>query len=210
MTRWTWPLKDCTPLLPDAPGTFGEVRAEDVHTGVDLYCELGTEVVAVEDGEVVAIEWFTGQHVATPDGVPATWWNDTQIVLIQGASGVVGYGEIDVAVQVGDRVVAGQTIGVVNKAVLRSFKGRPMVMLHLELYSQLVRDPASPVWAPSSTVWWAKGETKPEHLLDPTPLLGEGHTRFDLSTYDGKSCIDPFAPQKPARWWAVWGGVCPE
>lgn len=201
-----WPLKDCTPLLPDAPGCFGEERAEDVHTGVDLYCELGTKVVAIEDGEVVAVEWFTGQHVATPDGVPATWWNDTQVILVRGASGVFAYGEVSACVEVGGTVVAGQVIGVVDKAVLRSFKGRPMVMLHLELYSHLKVDPASPSWSPSHTAWWKKGDSKPQHLLDPTPHLGVGHMCFDLSAYDGTSFRDLSAPSKPSRWWAAWGG----
>jgi len=207
---WRWPLKNCTPLLPDEPGQFGSVRVNDTHTGVDLYCELHTEVVAVEDGEVVAIEWFTGQHVATPDGVPATWWNDTQIVLVQGASGVVGYGEMKALVAVGDKVAAGQTIGVVDQAVLRSFKGRPMVMLHVELYAQLITDPASPSWDPSHTAWWESGAERPEHLLDPTPFLGSGHEVFDLAAYDGLRFRDPDAPAKPSRWWAVWGGGAPE
>ena len=57
---WIWPLT-AAPLFPDEPGQFGTRRVEDVHTGVDLYCELGTEVRAVEAGEVVALEWFTGQ-----------------------------------------------------------------------------------------------------------------------------------------------------
>lgn len=203
---WTWPLRDRAPLLPDEPGLFGFERAEDVHTGVDLYCELGTEVVSVEDGVVVAVEWFTGQHVATPDGVPATWWNDTRVVLVEGDSGIVAYGEVSPRVQVGDRVVAGQTVAVVDTAVLRSFKGRPMVMLHVELYSHLVVDEASPAWAPSHTAWWEKGSPRPAHLLDPTPLLGRGLPCFDLSAYDGRSFRDPSAPSKPSRWWAVWGG----
>lgn len=206
---WRWPLKDRTPLLPDEPGRFGHVRYADVHTGVDLYCELGTEVVAVEAGRVVAVEWFTGRHVSTPSGEPATWWNDTQVVLVEGASGVVGYGEVSARVSPGDVVSAGQVVGVISTAVLQAFKGRPMVMLHLELYEELEVDPATPSWAPSHTAWWEKGAEKPAHLRDPTPHLGEGIPSFDLATYDGKAFRDYAAPSKPSRWWAVWGGKIP-
>ena len=198
---WPWPLKDREPLFPDEPGRFGFERAEDVHSGVDLYCELGTEVVAVEDGSVVAVEWFTGQHVLDPDGNPSSWWNDTQVVLVEGASGIVAYGEVSARVAPGDSVVAGQVVGVVDKAVLKSFKGRPMVMLHLELYGAKVPDDRG-----SLTTWWDKGTPKPPHLLDPTPLLGPG-PEFDLAAYDGRSFCDPQAPRKASRWWSAWGGV---
>lgn len=203
---WHWPLRDRAPLLPDAPGQFGSVRYADVHTGVDLYCELGTEVVAVEDGEVVVVEWFTGKNVAAPDGKPADWWNDTKVVMVRGASGIVAYGEVTPRVQVGDQVKAGQVIAVVDTAVLKPFKGRPMVMLHLELYERLVRDESAPSWSPSHSAWWEKGEPQPGHLLDPTPHLPDG-PRFDLSSYDGRMFRDPSSPEEPSRWWAVWGGA---
>ena len=198
---WTWPLRWRVPLLPDEPGRFG------------------TEVVAVEDGVVVAVEWFTGKHVRTPDGEPAGWWNDTQVVIVQGASGFVAYGEVTPTVPVGTRVRAGQPLAVVDTAVLRSFKGRPMVMLHLEVYSAIEADPKS--WAPSHTAWWEKRTPKPPNLHDPTPwLVASLHEytakfphpcdpssfHFDLSRYDGTSFRDPDAPSKPSRWWAVWGG----
>ena len=44
-----------------------------MHTGVDLYCNEGDEVRAMCDGQIVAIEWFTGPSVQMP------WWNDTNI-----------------------------------------------------------------------------------------------------------------------------------
>ncbi len=130
------------------------MRKSDVHTGVDLYCELGTEVVACEDGLVVLVDWFTGKNVKTfylEEGEPTAWWNDTWGVLIevrwvcllcflmiimnhthvtlQGPSGVINYGEIEPApgIVVGEMVQAGQVIGRITTAVLRSNKGRPMV-----------------------------------------------------------------------------------
>ena len=47
MVKWIWPLK-ASPILPDEPGLFGAVRKFDIHTGIDLYCEISTDVVAVE------------------------------------------------------------------------------------------------------------------------------------------------------------------
>ncbi len=97
------------------------------YIGVDLYCELGTRVIACEDGVVVSVCWFTGKNVLTDDGTPAAWWNDTMAVMIEGLSGVVVYGEVasgTVCVSVGDSVVAGTVIGAIDVPVLTSFKGR--------------------------------------------------------------------------------------
>ena len=67
---WLWPLKATTPMFPDEPGWFGAVRKSDIHTGIDLYCEQGTQIVAVEDGVVVHIEGFTGPNADDP----SPWW----------------------------------------------------------------------------------------------------------------------------------------
>jgi murein DD-endopeptidase MepM/ murein hydrolase activator NlpD len=132
-------------------------------------------VVAVEAGVVVLVENFTGPNAADP----SPWWNDTQAVLIEGASGVVTYGEITAKVVEGQRVEAGDLVGVVDVSVLRNYKGRPMTMLHLELMVQGSR----------STLWWRRDEERPAALLDPTPKLleaaGPNLLRFDLTTYDG-------------------------
>jgi hypothetical protein len=101
MIQWRWPLPNVPKLLPDTPGRFGAVRKHDVHTGVDLYCAVSAKVVAVEAGEVVAIEPFTGPDAASP------WWLSTEAVLVEGASGVVVYGEVHPEVQVGDQLEAG-------------------------------------------------------------------------------------------------------
>lgn len=112
--------------IPDRCGQFGAVRKYDIHTGIDLYCEEGSIVSALEDGIVVAVEDFTGTKANSP------WWNDTKAVLVEGKSGVICYGEIEPCVNVGDLIWAGDTIG----KVLKKNKGRPTTMLHLELYEK--------------------------------------------------------------------------
>lgn len=163
---WIWPL-NAKPLMPGKRGSFGAVRTYDVHTGIDLYCELGTEVFAVEDGEVISIENFTGPNADDP----SPWWNDTKAILVRGASGVVLYGEVEPWVKVGDQVKQGQLIASVEKSVIKKFKGRPMVMLHFELMK------------PEATIsqWWKLGEPQPEVLLDPTNQLFRAASNY-LST----------------------------
>jgi murein DD-endopeptidase MepM/ murein hydrolase activator NlpD len=136
------------------PGAFGVVRRFHVHEGVDLYCEHGTLVHAVEAGVVVAIKWFTGAQAGL------SHWHDTLAVFVEGASGVVVYGEIMPSVVPGQRICAGDRIGSVIR-VLRKDKGRPMSMLHLELHRPGVRVP----------VEWYQECGRPESLLDPTPYL---------------------------------------
>jgi len=172
---WRWPLQDRTPLFPDEPGTFGVARKFEHHTGIDLYADRGTKVVAVENGVVVLIEVFTGP--LAPD--PSPWWNNTQAALIEGASGVVTYGEITALVEVGQLVKAGDVVGVIEEPVLRRFKGRPMSMLHLELSLPGTR----------KTYWGWLDQPLPKALLDPTPKLreaaGPDAEQFNLATYDG-------------------------
>lgn len=150
---WKNPLP--SPLtVPDGdhPGAFGTKRKHDTHTGVDLYTEPGTHVAAVEDGIVVAYFPFTGPEAESP------WWHSTYALMIEGKSGVVLYGEILSTHKPGELVKAGDIVGHVMQ-VLKRDKGKPMCMLHLELYRSGTRDSA----------WWR--ETKPESLLDPTPML---------------------------------------
>jgi len=150
---WNWPLFGLLMkrTLPCGQGSFGFKRKYDTHTGVDLYCEEDHMVVAVEDGEVVAVEHFTGYN-------ESPWWEDTEAVLIEGESGVVLYGEIIPSVKVGDKLHQGDLVGKV-KRVLKKDKGLPTTMLHLELYLPGTR----------KSEWWR--ENKPENLLDPTEHL---------------------------------------
>lgn len=163
--RWRFPLGErrCVPS-GDHPGAFGFSRKFDVHTGVDLYCDVEKEnpVFAVETGTVVKVGCFTGSSDNTP------WWNDTKYMMVEGASGVVNYGEIlpHEHIRVGMSVSYGQEIGKVVP-VLREGKERPDIpghsraMLHIELYKHGVRD----------CDVWKHGEPQPKDLLDPTSLL---------------------------------------
>ena len=141
------------PVYPH-PGAFGVQRRHHVHEGIDLYCESGTPVFAVEPGQVVAVLPFTGPDAGLP------WWLDTQAVLVEGASGVVVYGEINALARAGDSVAAGQTLGHVTR-VLRRDKGRPTSMLHLELHTAGTRH-CKP---------WDRVESRPLSLRDPTQHL---------------------------------------
>jgi hypothetical protein len=141
------------------------VRRNHVHEGVDLYCPEGTPVMAVEGGVVVAILPFTGQNAfavnpKTGESEPLKWWLDTDVVLVEGASGVVAYGEITPGCHVGDILHAGDVLGAVQR-VLAKDKGRPMSMLHIELHVSGTRVPTC----------WYQENGKPESLLDPTPFL---------------------------------------
>jgi murein DD-endopeptidase MepM/ murein hydrolase activator NlpD len=159
--KWTWPLPGVKLVVPESmphPGSFGAIRKYDIHTGIDLYCEPGQEVVAAEDGEIVLIENFTGLN-AVP---PSPWWHETQAILIEGASGVIVYGEITPlqTITVGQKVKQGQVLGHVT-TVLKKDKGLPMAMLHIELYKAGTRQ----------TVVWNLGEPQPDNLLNPFPFL---------------------------------------
>lgn len=147
------PGRTALPLAPH-PGAFGVVRRHHVHEGVDLYCPEGTPVLAVEAGQVVAVEPFTGPAAGLP------WWLDTWVVLVEGASGVVAYGEIDPAVAAGMSIAAGTQVGTVRR-VLRHDKGRPTSMLHLELHCQGTR----------TCPPWELGRPQPGSLRDPTDHL---------------------------------------
>lgn len=171
MSCWIFPLEygewagDCVGCnagdhdLPEAPhhlGGFSARRKHHTHEGVDLYALPDALVHAVEDGEVVAIGPFTGADAGSP------WWENTMFVMVEGESGVVNYGEITPydKLKVGSKVKANDRVGWV-KTVLKKNKGRPMTMLHLELYKPGTREP----------VEWKPGEPQPECLLDPTPFL---------------------------------------
>lgn len=140
-------------------GAFGVERRHDMHEGVDLYCPETTPVYAIEDGEIIMMRAFTGKNANCP------WWEDTDAIYIKGESGVICYGEIkiDNSLILGDHIDAGELIGEVRK-VLKTDKGRPMSMLHIELYK-------TPI---TREISWELGQPQPENLLDPTQLLIEG------------------------------------
>jgi len=125
-----FPLKNRIELHDIPPANrFGARRKFDVHTGVDLFCDHGDPIFAIEDGEITDICYFTGAVVGMP------WWNETMAVAVEGESGVILYGEIDPmgGIAVGQKIKEGEIVGTAL-TVLKNGKGLPMTMLHIELY----------------------------------------------------------------------------
>lgn len=139
------------------PGSFGYIRKNHIHEGIDLYAEDGDEVYAMESGIVTIIIPFTGKIAGS------NWWNDTYSILIESESGAINYGELIPTenIKKGTKVTAGQIIGHV-RTVLKINKGRPMSMLHLELYESGTLLPIKE---------WPLNTEKPKELKDPTPLI---------------------------------------
>lgn len=139
------------------PGSFGYVRKNHIHEGVDLYAEEGDDVIAIEDGVVRKIIPFTGEIANTP------WWNNTYSILIDHDSYLINYGELIPAenLKEGHKVKAGDVIGCIRTVLLKD-KGRPMAMLHIEMYQPAATSPVTE---------WSLNTPKPEYLIDPTPLL---------------------------------------
>lgn len=138
------------------PGAFAHVRRNHIHEGIDLYGKDGDLVVAIFGGVVVFNGPFTGDAAGSP------WWLPTQAIAIEGALGVMFHGEIDaLPLPLGSVVEAGAPLGRLAR-VLRSDKGRPLHMLHLEYYVPGVSQ---------SIGVWPLGSTLPEGLLDPTGLV---------------------------------------
>ncbi|CAM6006392.1 unnamed protein product [Sphagnum balticum] len=126
--------------------------------GIDLYCDPNHEVCAIEPGHVVHIENFTG-----PNASPSSpWWLETWSILVEGASGVLGYCELKPLsnIQVGDTVQEGEIIATITP-VLKRDKGNGTTMLHFEQY----------VPGTKHHVTWALDTRKPHELLDPRDLL---------------------------------------
>lgn len=144
------------PLLPH-PGAFSVVRKNHIHEGIDLYCNYEEKVFSIEKGIIVNIFPFTGEQCNSP------WWNNTWAVMVEGESGVFNYGEIKPRedLKIGMPIVEGEEIGHVLQ-VLTKNKGRPMNMLHLELYTHGTEH---------SITEWSLNTNKPMNLVDPTPLL---------------------------------------
>lgn len=151
---WPLPNKDYPIPVGEDPGAFGAQRYKYIHPGVDLYCEPGDEIRAVEDGVVVFIDAFTGTKAGSP------WWNDTDGILVEGQLRTICYGEVRPMVKVGDKITEGQVIATAA-TVMKEYKGNPMTMLHFELYKKGTVEPEH----------WLEKDNKPDNLQDPTELL---------------------------------------
>ena len=167
---WLWPL----PGVRDAhlghacDGSFGFRRKHEIHTGVDIYCEVGQEVCAVADGRVLLVTDFTGEKAGSP------WWNPTSAVLVEHDGRVVVYGELAPLVRNDDAVRRGQVLGKVLRVRKEDDGTKPMTMLHLELWAS-VEDAVQRYTGANATVAndWPLDGKWPKGLLDPTPYLKE-------------------------------------
>lgn len=149
------------------PGAFGYRRKYDIHTGIDLYCEEGTSVYAIETGQVVAYKVFTGKLVKMP------WWRQTYALLVRSKNRYILYGEMkrDRRIRCGDIVDCGQFLGeaipvLYKKKIRKDIPGHSHCMLHLEQYSL--------DYSPDMG-WIEWTDKKPDFLIDPTPLLFQFH-----------------------------------
>lgn len=139
------------------PGSFGFVRKNHIHEGIDLYAENLDSVFSVEDGVILGIFPFTGVIANSP------WWEDTWCIFVKHSDFILNYGEVlpNPNIEVGNKVKEGDILGNI-KTVLKSDKGRPMSMLHLEMYSLEAKEPIKE---------WSLNTLKPQQLLDPTKFL---------------------------------------
>lgn len=155
-----WMLKNKSPTLPNKGdvGDFGVRRSFYHHPGLDIYCDINTEVQAMEDGIVVCIDVFTGPN----SNPPSPWWFETYSILIEGKSGVLGYCEIKPVenIGLGSQIKEGQTLGYVTP-VLKKDKGNGVSMLHLEYYTHGTKE----------HVTWELDKPKPIQLLNPRILF---------------------------------------
>jgi hypothetical protein len=158
--KMKWPLRNKIPSIPPLyhVGDFAFRRSFYHHPGIDIYCDLGQEVQAIEDGTVVHIENFTGPQ-ANP---PSPWWLETWSILIEGKSGVLGYCELKPLshLHVGYRVTEGELIATIVP-VLKRDKGNGTTMLHFEHYST----------GTTNHVTWVLDTEKPIELINPRGLL---------------------------------------
>ncbi len=173
------------PVGSEHPGAFAYVRRHHIHEGVDLYGCPHDPVCLPVPMFCVGYMHFTGTKAQSP------WWQDTYAMIAFLPSGhTLLLGEIapmdppplptpeptpaDFAplvvahAQQGSELPpwtpgwypAGTCIGTLTP-VLKHDKGRPMHMLHVEMYAQLQI---------TSIGTWTSPEP-PSHLIDPTPFL---------------------------------------
>lgn len=154
-------LYDYLPTFSE-PGSFGFKRTFEIHNGLDVYCRDGSNVFAVEDGEVIKITQFTGKDVGSP------WWEETWAIYVKGQSGVVCYGEMNKQFNfvVGDGVRVGDSLGCIHHVlpeskIRRDIRNHNNAMLHIQLFSEYFTE---------DIPFEVKSGVK-NTLLDPTPYM---------------------------------------
>ena len=137
-----WPVRGSARVEVSAsgtPGHFWEDRGDRRHCGMDIHAPAGSDVVAVEAGEVVTVAPFT-----SPQAIP--YWNETFYVLIRHESGhFCKYAELGTtAVLPGEPVEAGQVIGQVGMVLERPGHQGRCPSLHSEAQRGGSRKHAAP------------------------------------------------------------------
>ncbi len=139
-------------IVGNASRRFGALRSGGTrrHAGVDVYARAGDEVIASQDGVILAFYGFCC-------GTRKTTW-----ALVVDHGGVaINYGEVTpdslhrLGLKRGDRVSAGQVIGYIGR------NPRGSSMLHLEMYAS---------GTTRNHRWHSTGQP-PRELLDPTRYL---------------------------------------
>ena len=143
-------------LSLEPAGTVGGRRYPHVHDGLDLAAPLGRPVVAAADGRVL----FAGR---TDDGAVVV-----RIAHDDGSETQYGHLAVDLTVQAGDRVSAGQRIGRIG---LTGNTTGPH--LHFEL--------------------WRGGRA-----VDPAPWLGTGHQPGNAAPMTGLAAGSGMLPDRAA------------
>jgi murein DD-endopeptidase MepM/ murein hydrolase activator NlpD len=174
MSHWPVPQSNNRTIpVSGQPGSFWEDRGDRHHAGVDMYAPELSDVIAIEDGEVVEVKVFSGPEMIH-------YWNVTYSIFIKNSEGkFLRYAELhDAVVKEGDHVQGGQLVGHVG-AILNldkinetspeyvqklKKKGLP-AMLHFEIYTQI----------PNNKIKYMGGNyfhnEQPADLVDPTPYL---------------------------------------
>jgi len=129
------------------------------HSGIDIFCPLGSKVIAAEDCKIVRAWKFTGP----PD---APEYRNTWAITVKNDTGnIIVYGEVKKPkVKVCQNIKAGSTIGFIAQV---EHNGNEPVktrrcMLHFELYKKGTR---------KTVDWWCRKQKKPKNLLNPTSYL---------------------------------------
>lgn len=154
---WVSPLPKTTLRLPLGSNHscgFGSSRKGGHNTGIDLICDPHQEVVAVESGRILAVQNFSEKK-------PEPWINMTRVILIEGASGVIAYGNVKEVpgLAEGEYIDAGELIGTVMP-IYKSKKNKA-TKFKLEWYTKGTKRRGS----------WLSCKPKPNNMLDPTPML---------------------------------------
>lgn len=159
--KWASPFRNSEIRLPLGSTQYNSMGARETHDqshlkcGVDLNCDSGTSVYAVESGNIVSIETFFNNK-------KRPWISSSKAVLVEGPNGVVCYGNVAVNnnLKIGAQIKQGDAIGtVVSYYKKEQNKGTSRLRIELYRFGTIKRPK------------WRIGKPPPKNLLNPTSLL---------------------------------------